>query len=490
VNLGFSDYQGDEGKAMYNPSISNIGQYLLEQRKGPLQFLTTYTYSLFDADYSNYFMARLPFALVSALSVLFFYKTAFLFFGRKAAFYSTMLFILNGLFIAFGRIVQYQAYVILFSILAVYFFSLMHFKEKWKVAGLYYGALFWALGLLAHYDAVFIFPIAAYLVGIWFINNKNILFSLKHLFLASLLPLLLCGIFYVPYVLNISSATSNYWTSRISGGGEKISSSIYTFVLYNQYFALVGYIALTALFTFFIVFNFNNKKLMLNIVAFLLWLFVPFVFMEIFVNVPGTHFYTYLMPLLMLMGAGIAFVSNIKKVNLILVPLVLLFFTLHGVVQHLVYIDNTKTYPWENENLGPIVFERPSRDYHLSLFGFPYNAYWKYTSNFLIQQPIRDTFASNERDTITDIYIKSYQYNSDNPMYYIYVPNKQKIPGAIPQKIKVRLASNKPIASYKKCTLTDSWNKGFTQFVKEQIIGFTEPSMCTGPVVSEVYKFR
>lgn len=490
VNLGYSDYQGDEGKAMYSPSITNIGQYLMEQRKGPLQFLTTYTYSLFDQDYSNYFLARFPFALASLLSVFFFYKTAKLFFGVRAAYIGTLLFILNGLFIAFGRIVQYQSYVILFSILAVYFFALMHFDSKWKVAGLYYGALFWALGLLAHYDAVFIFPIALYLVGSWIKTNQNIKFTLKHLILASILPALLCGAFYIPYVLNLSDSTSKYWATRISGGDEKISSSIYTFVLYNQYFVLYAYMFFFGLFTVFAAINFNSKKFMMNIFAFVLWVLVPFVFMEFFVNVPGTHFYTYLIPLLMLFGAGIAFITNIQRANLIIIPVFVAFFVLHIVVQHLIFVDNSKVYPWEDESLGIIKFERPNKDYHLSLFGYPYQAYWKDVSAYLAQQPIKDTFSSSEKDSVTDIYIKGYKYTKDLSMYYVYVPSKQKIPGDISSEIKARLQTDKPIISYNRCTLLDSWNKGFTQFVKEQVFGFANPVGCTGPIAVQIYKFR
>jgi len=41
VNLGYSDYQGDEIKALYNPKEIKSAQFFLEQRKGPMQFLVT-----------------------------------------------------------------------------------------------------------------------------------------------------------------------------------------------------------------------------------------------------------------------------------------------------------------------------------------------------------------------------------------------------------------------------------------------------------------
>ncbi len=489
-NLGFSDYQGDEGKAMYDSSHPYISGYLLDQRKGPLQFMTTYLYSMVDPDYSNYFMARLPFAIASAFSVLFFYLTTKLFFGKKAAFFATLLFLLNGLFIAFGRIIQYQSYVILFSIMSVYFFALLNFSKKWNPAGLYYGAFFWALGLLAHYDAIFIAPIAFYLVGSWLLQNKNWKYSAKHLLLAAIIPSILCATFYIPYVLNISKDTSTYWNSRISGGSEKISSSIYTFVLYNQKPVLVGYIIFTFLFTIFALFSVTSKKVLVTLVPFMLWICIPLLFMEGFVNVPGTHFYTYLIPLLMVMGAGIAFILNIKVLRWPMGIAVVAFFVLHTIIQHLVFIDNSKIYPWENENIGPLVFERPSKYYHLSLFGYPYSAYWKYTSEFVYDQPERATYGTNERDTLANIYLPNYQFNKDVPRYYIYVPLKQKIPGEIPNKVKVRIKNAEPILVYRQCTHKDSMSKGFIPFINEKIIGAVSPHGCTGRVLVEVYDIK
>ncbi|HEY5669395.1 MAG TPA: hypothetical protein VIS10_05305, partial [Anaerolineales bacterium] len=43
VNLGYSDYQGDEIKAMWRPAPGQSGiDYLYTQKKGPTQFLVSY----------------------------------------------------------------------------------------------------------------------------------------------------------------------------------------------------------------------------------------------------------------------------------------------------------------------------------------------------------------------------------------------------------------------------------------------------------------
>jgi hypothetical protein len=49
VNLGYSDYQGDEIKAFYLPAPGqSIPEFLFTQRKGPLQFIITGILTLVD----------------------------------------------------------------------------------------------------------------------------------------------------------------------------------------------------------------------------------------------------------------------------------------------------------------------------------------------------------------------------------------------------------------------------------------------------------
>ena len=74
-NLGYSDYQGDEIKALYLPGTGeNFFSYLLDQRKGPVQFIITYFLKFINPDYTNQLLMRMPFALAGILSVFFLYK--------------------------------------------------------------------------------------------------------------------------------------------------------------------------------------------------------------------------------------------------------------------------------------------------------------------------------------------------------------------------------------------------------------------------------
>src|SRR3989344_5083190 len=100
--LGYSNFYGDETKAVfYNKSIS-ITDFLLDQRKGPLQFVITWltenTINGFNEKY-----IRLPFAMAGSLSVLVFYLIVRNLFGWKEAVYASFLFTLSGFNIAFSR---------------------------------------------------------------------------------------------------------------------------------------------------------------------------------------------------------------------------------------------------------------------------------------------------------------------------------------------------------------------------------------------------
>src|SRR3989339_2240934 len=104
-NLGYSDYQGDEIKALYLPEDGqNFFSYLMDQRKGPVQFIVTYLLKFLNPDYTNQLVIRLPFALAGILSVFFLYKLVQIHFRKRAALISALLLGSNGFFLSIRRI--------------------------------------------------------------------------------------------------------------------------------------------------------------------------------------------------------------------------------------------------------------------------------------------------------------------------------------------------------------------------------------------------
>ncbi len=69
VSLGYSEYQGDETQALYLPKADQtMVQFLLSQKKGPVQYLITAAIKAVSGGYSNTFLTRLPFALAGVLA--------------------------------------------------------------------------------------------------------------------------------------------------------------------------------------------------------------------------------------------------------------------------------------------------------------------------------------------------------------------------------------------------------------------------------------
>ena len=70
ANLGYSDYQGDEIKALWRPAEGQSAmEFLYTQKKGPTEFLVTYAMRSFDPTFSNQLLQRLPFAREAAPDV-------------------------------------------------------------------------------------------------------------------------------------------------------------------------------------------------------------------------------------------------------------------------------------------------------------------------------------------------------------------------------------------------------------------------------------
>lgn len=454
-NLGYSDYQGDEIKALYLPENgSNFFGFLFDQRKGPIQFFITFLLKFLNSDYTNELLIRLPFALAGFLSVYFFYKTFKELFSKKIAFYATMFFVTNGFLIAFSRIVQYQSFVILFMVMTLYYFTQALTKETYRIKGIYFGFICWALSILSHYDGVFIAPFAFLLLYRWYklqtpestesaITNKV---KLRHLAISLVISGLMLAAFYIPFIVTLSEETLGYWEGRISGDvSGKISSSTYLFTVYQPIYVIHIYYLLSALSLVFILIKtvsrfWPNKILkhvnVLNqpfylIIGLLIWFLIPFLFMEKFVYIPGTHIYTYLIPLFIIMALGIYSAEEIaKKVFIRPIKLVMfalcfgILYTFLALQSYAVFVENKTEYPWTYEKFLIWTFPQPTPIFHLSMFGFPYYRNWEGIKSFVQEHPEITAYTSNERKSISRHYV-TVERDGDNAGFYIYISNPQ-----------------------------------------------------------------
>ena len=121
-DLGYSEYQGDEILTLDfvgHLQRGKFAEYLLTRDKGPLQYIVNlFTYKLTGG--LDEFWIRLPYALAGMLFVwVIFEVTRRVAKNNWAGIIAAWLAASNGLFIAFSRITQYQAFVQLLLALTV-----------------------------------------------------------------------------------------------------------------------------------------------------------------------------------------------------------------------------------------------------------------------------------------------------------------------------------------------------------------------------------
>ena len=467
VNLGYSDFQGDEIKALYLPlQGQSFFEYIMDQRKGPVQFIVTYILKIIDPTYNNQFLVRVPFAIAGFLAVYFSFKLIETHFGKKIAFYSSLFLATNGFFVAFSRIAQYQSFVIFFCILSLYFLTLASRNDKYTIKGVYLGLIFWALSILSHYDGVFIAPFAFYLLYEWFKNTKlSKKQKITHFLISGLLASALMFSFYIPFVMYVSEKTKDYWASRITGEESgKVSSSKYLFTVYQPIYVIHIYLILFAMGILFIGLGLARDKIhklikvpdlvsrafrgttdlmglineqKLKIACLLLWIGVSVLAFEFIIYLPGTHIYNYLLPSFIILAFGFvameSFVFKIFEWDLVKIFNLLGVFLLFGFLiaqSYAVYVDNTKEYPWEEEKFLIWTFPKPSVVFHLSMFGFPYFRDWEGIRDFVLAHPEIDAYTTNERKSIARYYV-GLEKGSDKAGFYVHVKNPQSFTNEI-----------------------------------------------------------
>ena len=162
-NLGYSEFQGDEGVIMMRAASAitgDEGEIFLHQ-KGPVEILLpSGIWGL--AGQINELWARLPFAWAGILAVAAVARLGQRWTGTKAGVVAGTLLALTGFGVAFGRIVQYQGLVMLWGTLAVLYAD--RYASDGGRYDLLLTAVFLAGGLLAHYDAILAAPAVGWLL--------------------------------------------------------------------------------------------------------------------------------------------------------------------------------------------------------------------------------------------------------------------------------------------------------------------------------------
>jgi 4-amino-4-deoxy-L-arabinose transferase-like glycosyltransferase len=135
-NIGSYAYCKDEADMLSfvkNGTNTFSKEFIFNTKRPPFQYQLAQVMQLGGVDLDNEFIMRIPFVLASLLSIIF----LFLYLNRLtnnpfASFIGSMVFAVNGLTVALGKIVQYQSFVMLFSAITLYLFHIYSTKRDLK----------------------------------------------------------------------------------------------------------------------------------------------------------------------------------------------------------------------------------------------------------------------------------------------------------------------------------------------------------------------
>lgn len=472
--LNYSEFQGDEVAAQnFLFGEQSFIDFLFSRTIGPGQSIIAYITNLFFAE-NGYIrlLTRLPFSIANICALGIAAYTIKEKFNTRAGVYTLILISLNGLFIAFGRIVQYQSFIILFAVLNFYLLSKYLNKENSKhlvLLGTLNGS-----ALLFHYDALtFILPTILILV-IKFNAKKVAIINMSKYFLPlTLIP----AIFFVPYATYPTFYSSiNYLLVNRIGSFFEFDSVYYSFKILLVYLSKEYILGIAILSGMVIIsnianltkwknaiilsllmlvsarFGFQQYNLSLRALSlifgiilcvyyvydlyktttlnnfFRVWFLFCFLTYGLFFSKPLTHIYTILLPGIMLLSVELArFVKQKGRGFKMIINLILALLVISSISYNFnAFIDTRTEYPWNNKQyiFGNMHTSIASGDTIAGIFGFPYYRNWNEIQN-TIQKTSVEYYSSNEKYNVTKYYMQGYKRNDDLYDLYIYIHKPQ-----------------------------------------------------------------
>jgi hypothetical protein len=252
-NLGYSEFQGDESRAMLMSAgvVRGEDEILFLHKKGPVEILIPAAFYALDGTIEE-LTARLPFAIANVAGVACVYVLTRRVFPSLtvAAPVAAGLLATDGYLVAFGRLVQYQSVVFLMSVLAAWC------AYAWYRGGstvlIVLAASLVVVGTLAHYEAILVFPFIAWLF--WSRGRSEhwpVRQWIQHAVIVGVAFIVVAGAFYVPFVLNSHFAeTTEYIVDRRIGEGvfyNNLGDFFYRATFYNSVyyilFLVLGWLA-------------------------------------------------------------------------------------------------------------------------------------------------------------------------------------------------------------------------------------------------------
>ena len=431
VNLGYSHFQGDELNALFPPHADFAG-FLLEQRKGPGQFLVTRVMHGLTGGYDE-LITRLPFTVASVAGVA--VAAAFVrsHWGPQVALLAAALMASCGLILAFGRIVQYQAFSMLLILVTAW--SAFTFARDGEIKRLYVAAATLGVGLLFHYDPVTFVPTFCLLVAVRLWHSTHPLRLTAHLAGAALLTVAITATFFLPYVLQPDFAeVAEYLRRRASGG-----TVTYTFrsvrellALYLPpfYFTIVGPAWVAGVIGLLRRGDRASHAL-------LVWFASTFSFYMLLGGDPRSHVYTIFIPGLIITAYGLLQAIELAdraRVGGAVRAAVWTVLVAFGWAAWMMFVDHRVEHPWYAKSLLGYRLPNLEEGRIEGVFGFPYQRGLDSVGDLFDRGELAGTFDSNERISMANYYFHSQR--GDLADYYVHVHRPLSLERGVPSDVK------------------------------------------------------
>ncbi len=480
--LSYSEFQDDEVSVVWRAAevIQGREDALFVHDKGPAEILmTTGVYSLTDRMSEG--SVRLPFAVADLTALLALFWLGWRFFGPVAGWAAAMLLAVDGYFIGFSRIVQYQSIVFLMVVLVAGILYTYVQRPRTSSALAYLAALFFAAGVLAHFEAAIVVVPSAFLLIKALQHRDSTLRAVRHIVFPVLLALAILLLFYVPFSLHprFARTFSEITGNRIGTGfpynnladfftRTTIYSSTYYFVFvvaavtvalilvyrrvlprWLSWLASIGLVlAIAAFFAGPEWLSLNGtdyawlafalalappllgRRVSVAERATWIWFAAALILALFFIQKPRTHVYDFFIPMALIVGGVVGLAWNALdhrtgrpvalSVAIPLASVLTLVFANYG-YQMFTYNQVEVLRTWEENR--PVGYWTPMRDARQNaIFGFPFKNGWKVVGALYADGVLDAPFARNGKRGVSNWYTRFSAECPRDAKYFVFTP--------------------------------------------------------------------
>ncbi len=249
VNLGYSEFQDDEIDITQVSVQAILGDpnVVLEDTRGPARTMLVNAFFLYTGRVGE-IDVRLPSALASTTTILALFWLGRRLFGPSVGLIAAAVAAVEGITLGYGRIVQQEDLINMWAVLAILCFVQGRRRADRPAGGVYQiiGALFFAVGLLAHYEVALLSPI---LLWLWFTSRRNMPSGRwrRSGLIGAVIVLLVAASFYLPFSLaSRFGATVGYYSKDVLGSGlaDNLGQFLNVSTFYNSAFLVVALVLL------------------------------------------------------------------------------------------------------------------------------------------------------------------------------------------------------------------------------------------------------